>query len=129
MYPKTLFVTESESQQAMAQAIQALTSAGLQVVRSFDFQDAHSEHINCPCPHHGKSQCDCQMVVLLVYDQDDPPLTLIVHGHNGRTQFALVDSPAQRPDSHSVANILLQLRPRLRSVSLLNGTPRADGKA
>lgn len=125
MYQTNLFITESECQEAITQAIQALTSAGLQVVQSFDFQDAHAVHINCPCPYHGTAQCDCQMVVLLVYEQDHPPLTLVVHGHDGQTQFALVDSPAQRPDSHFVEDVLLKLRPLISSGQHFKETPRA----
>ena len=105
MYQTTLFVMEVESQEAIAQAIQALTSAGLEVVRSFDFQDAHSVHIDCPCPHHGTDQCNCQMVVLLVYEKDKQPVTLVAHGYDGETQLAFVDHPDQHPDPDLIETI------------------------
>jgi hypothetical protein len=110
MSQTTLLIMEGESQEAIARAVQALTAAGLRVVRSFDLQVARSVHMGCTCPHHGTDQCNCQMVVLLVYEQNKPPLTLVAHGHDGQTHFALVDSPSQRPDSHLVANILEMLR-------------------
>ena len=37
------------------------------------------------------------MAVLLVYCQECPPVTLVAHGHDGKTHIALVDTPEQRP--------------------------------
>jgi hypothetical protein len=110
MSQTTLLIMEGESQKAIARATQALTAAGLRVMRSFDLQVARSVHIECTCPYHGTDQCNCQMVVLLVYEQNKPPLTLVAHGHDGQTHFALVDSPSQRPDARLVADILDRLR-------------------
>ena len=44
-----------------------VSQAGLSVLRTFDLQTARQAQAVCPCPHHGTDQCDCQMVVLLVY--------------------------------------------------------------
>ena len=86
-----------EGDKAVTQAIQSLNWAGMQVLRSFDLKMARSVHIDCACPHHGTEQCDCQMVVLLIYYQEHPPATLVAHSHHGQTQFALVDTPHQHP--------------------------------
>ncbi len=75
-----------------------LSDAGLQVVRTFDLKDARSAHFDCTCPHHGTEQCNCQMVVLLVYGGNRPPLSLIAHGHDDKTWFYVVDTPQQRAD-------------------------------
>ena len=44
-----------------------LTDAGFRVVQTFDLHVARLAHPDCPCPHHGTADCDCQMVILLVY--------------------------------------------------------------
>lgn len=94
--------------EAVAWVFGQISSAGLKVVRTFDLLNARHAHANCPCPHHGTEQCDCQMVVLLVYGNgglktsggdkspDRQPVSLVAHGHNGQTWFSLVDTPQQR---------------------------------
>ena len=75
-----------------------LKSAGLHMLRTFDLKEARATHADCPCPYHGTDQCDCQMVVLLVYYGDRQPVSLIAHGHNDQTWFYMVNTPQQRPD-------------------------------
>jgi len=70
-----------------------LMEQGLQVERSFDLRTAREAHVGCTCPHHGTERCDCQIVVLLVYGEDDNPATLVAHGRDGRTRFALANHP------------------------------------
>jgi len=84
---------------------ESLTSEDLQVVRSFDLQVARTAHSNCTCPNHGTNQCNCQLVVLLVYKQDKLTVTLIVHGRDGETHLSYVEHPNQHPDSIMVAII------------------------
>lgn len=62
-----------------------LNTAGCQVIRSFDLQEARKAHLDCACPHHGDAQCSCQMIFLLVYFSDEAPNTIILHGHDGAT--------------------------------------------
>ena len=100
-----LLALQIDSEAAVALVTDALTIAGLQVVSSFDLQVARSDHTGCTCPHHDTAQCNCQMVVLLVYDQKNPPVTLVAHSYDGQTRFALVDSPQQRPNPRSEALI------------------------
>ena len=87
-----LFSLQLEWETALNRTISSLEESGLQVVRSFDLGVARSVHVNCACPHHGTEQCDCQLVVLLIYHQQNPPSTLVIHGHDGRVNFILVDS-------------------------------------
>jgi hypothetical protein len=70
-----------------------LAADGMKVIRSFDLQTARAAHVDCTCPHHGKDECDCQLVVLLVYDDQGTPITLVAHGKDNKTHFALVDPP------------------------------------
>jgi hypothetical protein len=75
-----------------------LPSAGLRVVETFDLQAARLTLQDCPCPHHGTSKCDCQLVVLLVYGSTAAPASLILHGTDGQTWISLVSTLTQQPD-------------------------------
>jgi hypothetical protein len=92
-----LLTLKLDSGQAVERVSRRLIEDGLQVVRSFDLQTARSTHTNCICPNHGTVNCDCQIVVLLVYEKQGEPLTLVAHSQNGHTNFELVDTPQQRP--------------------------------
>ena len=99
MYENTrLLIFPMDWQAAISWVIQHLNQAGLQVMRSFDFQVARAAHLECGCQHHGTELCDCQMVVLLVYDRQNTPVALVAHSRDHQTQFAIVDTPGQRPD-------------------------------
>lgn len=103
-----LLTLKLDSEAAVAQVIRRLIEADLQVLRSFDLQAARSHHINCACPRHGTARCDCQMIILLVYNQDEQPLTLVAHGRDGKTHFALVD-PLDGGCEYLLKNAILQL--------------------
>ena len=81
---------------AIEWVIQQIKAAGMEVMRTFDLQVARHEHASCNCPNHGTADCDCQMVVLLVYGQTPQPLTLVGHGHDSQTWLSVVDLPQQR---------------------------------
>ena len=72
--------------------MQQICGLGFQVSTTFDMQEARHAHVNCACPHHGTEQCDCQLVVILIYGHGPKPTTLIAHGHEGKTWFSFVDS-------------------------------------
>lgn len=108
--PPFLFVNKA-CDEAVAEAVQQLVSANLQVLRTFDFHNSPSTFTQCTCPNHGTEQCDCQLVVLLVYRDKLPPTSLVAHGHDGKTWFALVDSPEQRAAPRSIAAIRQALVP------------------
>ena len=76
-----------------------LSRQGLRVLQTFDLRDARLGIADCPCPHHGTTHCDCQMVVLLVYGQGALPATLILHGNDGQSWLSLVNTPAQLADA------------------------------
>ena len=88
-----LITLNLDSKKAVERMMDRLAADGLQVIRSFDLQAARSAHVDCTCPHHGKDECDCQLVVLLVYDSQGTLLTLVAHGKDSKTHFALVDPP------------------------------------
>ncbi len=79
----------------ISRAARCLDGAGLKVVRSFDFHASRSamDNFGCDCPYHGTRDCDCQVVVLLVYGDNGTPATLLIHGRDQKTNFSLVNTP------------------------------------
>ena len=75
-----------------------LRDAGLQTVQTFDLHSARSGTHGCSCLNHGTEECDCQMVVLLVYGGAVEPETLILHGDSKRTWISLADTVLQNPN-------------------------------
>ena len=108
-------ILEQPCDAAIDWVVQRIGNAGLQVVRTFDLHVARCKqgdtHANCPCPHHGTEQCDCQMVVLLVYGSDGhtssehQPVSIVAHGYSGQTWFSVGDTPQQRAAPHLEAAI------------------------
>lgn len=96
---------EGPCDQAVDWLMIKLHQAGLWVVRTFDLQSTRQAQGACPCPHHGTDICDCQMMVLLVYQAHQGPVSIIAHGYNRRTWFSIVNTPQQRPDPHLDAMI------------------------
>ena len=94
----TFLSLEQPCDEAIAWVVSQVNEAGLQVVRTFDLQIARHEPVVCSCPLHSTDQCDCQMVVLLVYGDDYQPISLVAHSYEGRTRFSLVNTPQQRAD-------------------------------
>ncbi len=93
-------VLESPCDQAVDWVIDRLDKVGLLVLRTFDLQSARQAQAWCPCPYHGTERCDCQMMVLLVYQPHKAPLAIIAHGNDQQTWFSFVDTPQQRADPH-----------------------------
>jgi hypothetical protein len=108
----TFLILEQPCDEAITWVIDQVNGAGLQVLRTFDLQMARLAHSECPCPHHGTDQCDCQMVVLLVYADHYQPISLLAHSHDGKTWFSLVNTPQQRADPHLEAAIRQALIPQ-----------------
>ena len=114
----TFLILEQPCDEAMAWVVSQVNAAGLQVLRTFDLQMARLAHSECPCPHHGTEQCDCQMVIFLVYADSYQPISLLAHSHDGTTWFSLVNTPQQRADPRLEATIRQALTPQ--SISSLN---------
>ncbi|MDP2994878.1 MAG: hypothetical protein Q8N46_07130 [Anaerolineales bacterium] len=104
-------VLEQPCEEATAWVTKQLGDLGLRVVVTFDLRIARIAHTDCPCPHHGTDQCDCQLNVLLVYKTGFAPVTLLAHGHDGRTWLSLVNTPQQPVDPRLVALIRKNLIP------------------
>src|SRR5450759_4509719 len=87
-----LTIMQIDCNSAVLQATTTLRSAGCQVLQSFDLHSAIETLNGCTC---GPDSCACQMIVLLVYDQDGPPETLIFDSHQSRTLVYWVGNPSQ----------------------------------
>ena len=93
-------VLDQTCDQVLVWVSQQLTSASFRVVQTFDLQVARLAHPDCPCPHHGTNDCNCQMVVLLVYGKQDEPATLVIHGQDGRSWVSLAGPVGKRFNQH-----------------------------
>lgn len=85
-----------------------LTRTGLRSLQTFNLNTALAGTSNCICPDHGKSKCDCQLVILFIYEQSGEPVTLILHGHDGRAWLSFAETPSPRTNS-SLANSIQQM--------------------
>jgi hypothetical protein len=91
--------------EAVDWATRRLEQTGFQAVRTFDLQAARLAHLDCPCPHHGTTACNCQMVVVLVYQGDSLPATMVIHGNDDTSWFYLINMPQQPVGQHLEKNI------------------------
>ncbi len=94
--------------QAVQWASRRLMQAGLQVVCTFNLHQARHDPLHCPCRCYGAQDCDCQMVVLLVYGaagSRGQPLSLVAHSYDGQTRFSVVDTAQQHADPALAAAI------------------------
>ena len=80
---------------AVANVTARLSDSGLRVVRSFDLQSACVSYPSQTCPHHGQGSCDCQLVILMVYDTEGQPDSLVLHTCDGQTQVSLAAIPGR----------------------------------
>ena len=110
-------VLDQTCDQVLAWVNGQLTSAGLRVVQTFDLQVARLVHPECPCPHHGTDDCNCQMVVLLVYRKQDDPATLVIHGQDGRTWVSLAGPVGKRANQHLETAIRRALIPHISNMT------------
>lgn len=95
--------------QALKWTKEQLSQAGLHPFQTFDLYTARAGLLECHCPNHGTNECDCQMVVLLVYGKGEEPETLILHGNNGQTWLSLVENPWQKTGTRLPAEIMQAL--------------------
>ena len=102
---KQILSLQQDVEEALHQITEALSLAGLRVLRSFDLQSACAP-LHTPCPHHVVAPCSCQLVVLLVYDWRSRPHSMTIHGYDGHCQIALIESP-HYPDEDEFSETLL----------------------
>ncbi|MBI5943634.1 MAG: hypothetical protein HY864_04640 [Chloroflexi bacterium] len=90
---------------ALQAAKKKFEQASLRALQTFDLHTARHTQQDCPCPNHGTADCDCQMVVLMVYGEAPDPVTLILHGSDGQTRFSVTEDASQLADKKLVTSI------------------------
>ena len=106
---KNLLTIFENSMEAITLLSDRLDKLGLKTERSFDLRLQQDENITCSCPHHGTIQCDCQIVVLLVYGISDGPDTIVAHSRDGKTVFSLETRP-EKIQTLDLVNIFHKLK-------------------
>lgn len=106
----SLLTADRSCENVLPRLQQLLTNSGLRFMQTFDLRDTKLRIADCPCPHHGTDECDCQMIVLLVYSETIEPATLVLHGHDGQTCISLANSLSQRTDPALRASIMQALQ-------------------
>ena len=99
-------VLNQTCEQVLTWINEKLTHASFRVVRTFDLHVARLAHPNCLCPQHGTDDCNCQMIVVLVYGKQGDPVTLVIHGQEGITSLSL----AIPVDGHSNQHLEVAIR-------------------
>jgi hypothetical protein len=107
MITPSFLTVEMSCNRALQMAKQKLSTMGLRALQTFDLRSARLVQHDCPCPNHGTEDCDCQMVVLMVYGDSPEPTTLILHGNNGQTRFSIADSSSPHADG-KLAGVIKQ---------------------
>jgi len=100
-----LLILKNGRENAIQQVIEALHNAGLQVITSFDSRRTRMNKTDIPCPHHGTAVCNCHIVVMLVYESEGYPATLIAYGQDDDTWISLTYPPGLRPSTALQAQI------------------------
>ncbi len=85
------FSVDSPCREALSRLRQSLERKGLRALQTFDLQIARSSGAQCTCPRHGTADCDCQLVVLLIYGEGTAPAALMLHGSDGHTWISFPD--------------------------------------
>jgi len=96
---------DSPCDEALQWAKKQLSQAGLRSMQTFDLHTARLGLHDCSCPNHGTEECDCQMIVLLVYGEAAEPATLTLHGNNGQAWISVTDNPLQQTDKKLITSI------------------------
>ena len=109
------FVLAATCEQTASILIDALTRHGCRLERSFDLREALHQRPDCPCPHHGTSECNCQYVVLLIYEQPQltSPAVITIHECDGLTQVRLIDRPVVETSAQSLLAALTEVLNRV----------------
>jgi hypothetical protein len=88
-------IIEKTGEESIHWTMRLLENAGLQVILTFDLQEARLSHPECSCPHHGTEACNCEMGVLLVYQEEQSPASILIHSFQDTTWLYLVNTPEQ----------------------------------
>ena len=109
---------EQRAEHLLPVTIAKLNEAGFRVQWTFDLQAAKEFTPACTCPNHGITHCDCQYMVLLVFDKGGIQETLLVHGHDTHSWIVLTAQPGRCPND-GIRRVVQMLYPAESGVSSL----------
>ena len=98
-------IVEQNCEEVLRSVRETLTEAGFRAAQTFDLQIARQAHLECKCPNHGTTNCNCQMIILLVYGKQEDPATLILHSEEGTTGISLA-GPASDHAAQNLGGII-----------------------
>ncbi len=105
---KLIAVIDTHCSQFVTSLKQVMEESGLWAYQSFDLRSTRAVHEGCSCPHHGTDQCNCELVVLLVYRAQGSPTSLILDGRDGKT-FVYVANDTGRTVHRSTVELFERL--------------------
>ena len=120
----TLFpflAVEQNYDQVLRSVKETLIVAGFRVAQTFNLQIARQAHLDCPCPNHGTTDCNCQMIVLLVYGKQADPATLILHSQDGITYLSLSGPEGERATQNLGGSVRRALMAQMSNPSISPG--------
>jgi len=97
--------------EALAWTKAQLSQAGLRVLQTFNLNNARHALSDDWCPRHVTGECDCQIVILLIYGITNEPVTLILQGNDGKTWVSFENNSLHRVDPMMCSPIEQALRP------------------
>ena len=115
-----LWVSVQDGGIFVSEVCQQLETAGYQVVRSFDLQNGKSIQATNINSEDVQSNCACRMVVVLVYGQSGPPVSLMFLGTGEKTSLYLTDGPSSGAGTCNYASIANLLSSSLESYDSIN---------
>lgn len=108
-----LVIMKDKGENSILQVSDALQNAGLRVLISFDSRHTRMDRNNILCPHHGPVVCNCRIVVMLVYESEGVPATLIAYGQDDEIWISLTFPPGPRPSARLQSEIKAALQTSL----------------
>ena len=97
--------------EAVEWMVALLNREGISVVRTFELKSATQAKYTRPDEVDKDQINDFEVVVLMVYAENQEPITLIAQGYQGQTWFSLVDTPQQKVDPKVEASLRSLLMP------------------
>lgn len=80
-------------------------SAGMKLLCTFDLQVARQKHFECVCPEYVEKPCNCQMMVFMIYQANNPPISLVGYGNAHQTALYVIDTRERNPDPHMLEKL------------------------
>lgn len=99
---------KADWQTARPKITESLGAAGYRIFQSFGLKFSEFE-FDHRCSHHASEDCDCEIIVLLLYSNNYPIITILGHCTNGILEFGLGDCPTNYVEiSEDIARAFLK---------------------